>query len=282
MSPSAISPASPRNGAAALTTGIFGQLIDEWSRLCVLPSLSRQLHRWGSTEIALGGIETLQDVITRLDEGDRAEDDRLLAALVRLAHSGQVMAGRIVLQAMLPKLVKISRTTGSTSSETQSREDRCHVIVATFWTVMAGYPIHRRTTKVAAGLALDTLHELTRDLRRPTRDIPVDPLEASDRFAVLTAVDPTATVGGLSSDADLLEVIAWGVDVDVISGEDAAVLTRVYVPDPGIRTADVAAAMGLTTEALRQRCSRARRRLIEAVRADTNGLRASVILASVS
>lgn len=273
MSTSSPSPSPGRNGGAALSAGIFGQLIDEWARLCQLPSTARQLVRWSTTEDALAGFTSLQQLVTAIDEGSREEDDLWLGGLIRLAQSGQTMAGRTVLQAMLPKLTRFAHTTRPTSESTEP-EDHRHVIVATFWTVLAGYPIHRRPSRVAAGLALDTLHALTADTRAAAVEFPV-PVDALDHVAGDQAEDegPGPEGGELSSDADLLEVIAWGIDSGVLSGEDAAVLTRVYLPEEKRATSStVAAELGLSASALRQRCSRARRRLIAAVQADALGL----------
>lgn len=271
MSTSSPSPSSGRNGGAALSAGIFGQLIDEWARLCQLPSTARQLARWGTTEHALAGFASLQELVTGIDEGTREEDDSWLGALIRLAQTGQTMAGRTVLQAMLPKLTRFAHSTRPTSESTEP-EDHRHVIVATFWTVLAGYPIHRRPSRVAAGLALDTLHALTADTRAAAVEFPV-PADALDQVAGGQAEGPGPEAGELSSHADLLEVIAWGIDSGVLSGEDAAVLTRVYLPEEKRATSStVAAELGLSASALRQRCSRARRRLIAAVQADALGL----------
>lgn len=279
MSTSPSSPSPGRNGGAALSGGIFGQLIDEWARLCQLPSTARQLRRWSTTEAALTGFTSLQQLVTGIDEGTREQDDAWLGALIRLAQSGQTMAGRTVLQAMLPKLTRFSHTTRPTRESTEP-EDHRHVIVATFWTVLASYPIHRRTSRVAAGLALDTLHALTADTRAAAVEIPVD-ADALDHWADnLSEVEQGALSGDeeLSSDADLLEVIAWGIDSGALSGDDAAVLTRVYLPEEGKPgSAAVAAELGLSPTALRQRCSRARRRLIAAVQADALGLTAAPV-----
>ncbi|GAA4758250.1 hypothetical protein GCM10023328_47480 [Modestobacter marinus] len=274
---SSSSPLSGRNGGAALSGGIFGQLIDEWARLCQLPSTARQLRRWSTTEDALVGFTSLQQLVTAIDEGTREEDDIWLGALIRLAQSGQTMAGRTVLQAMLPKLTRFSHTTRPTRECTEP-EDHRHVIVASFWTVLSNYPIHRRTSRVAAGLALDTLHALTADTRSAAVEIPVD-ADALDHWADnLCEVEQGALRGDdeLSSDADLLEVIAWGIDSGALSGDDAAVLARVYLPEESkAGSAAIAAELGLSPAALRQRCSRARRRLIAAVQADALGLTAA-------
>ena len=271
MSSPAPAPAPGRNGDHAHSTGIFGQLVDEWSRLCRLPSLGRQLRRWSTSEPVLAGLVSLQQLITRIDEGTRDEDDALLAALIRLAQAGQTMAGRVVLQAMLPKLIRFSHTTRPTRESAQA-EDHRHVIVATFWTVLARYPIQRRPSRVAAGLALDTLHALTAETRSGIVELPM-PAGAMEQVTE-QAEEPAGAAhpGELGCDADLLEVIAWGLDAGVLSGEDVAVLCRVYLPADG-RPSSVALAaeLGLSPAALRQRCSRARRRLIAAVQAEALG-----------
>jgi hypothetical protein len=251
--------------------GIFVQLSQEWIRLATLPSMPRTLRRWGRAEPPLAGFVSLGDLVDGIDRAQGSAEDELLLALVRLAQSGQQLAGRVVLQAMLPKLACMVRRMRSSSSEDRLIEDRRHIAVATFWEVLNAYPTQRRQARVAGNLALDTLHQLTSGLRKPPADIPLDPQEASERLAVCSYEAPRLRGEGLTADADLLDVIAWGVDVAAITREDASLLVRVYLPDPrdGQGVAGGAEDLGLSHAALRQRCSRARRRLIAAVRAET-------------
>ena len=222
----------------------------------------------------LAGLASLGALVDEVDASTGAREDQLLLALVRLAQGGQQLAGRVLLQAMLPKIATMVRRMRPSSNDDRWVEDRRQIAVATFWEVLQNYPAQRRQSRVAANLALDTLHQLTRGLRRPPVDIPLDPDDASARLSSRSYTEPRMASDGLSSDADLLEVIAWALDVRAISTEDASLLVRVYLPDPrheGSSGAGIAEELKLSHAALRQRCSRARRRLIEAVRADANG-----------
>ncbi|MCO7219528.1 hypothetical protein [Klenkia sp. PcliD-1-E] len=265
-------PSTARNGDTAESSSIYGQLIEEWSRLCTQPSTSRQLRRWAISEPALADAGSLQELLMQIDEGSRQVDDAMLGALVRLFHAGQTMAGRVVLQAMLPKLIRFARTTRPTRDGGAGADHR-QVIVATFWSVLASYPIDRRATSVASGLALDTLNKLTAELRGNTfEEVPVDPQHLT--VAVQEQVeDIPGPAGSISADADLLEVIAWGLDTEVLTKADAAMLVQVYLPQPGQNgTAAAAEQLGLSPATVRQRCSRARRRLVTAVHAERHGL----------
>lgn len=305
-----------RNGGLAISSasGIIGQLVNEWSRLCATPALTDTVRRWASAEPVLaqalrpaGGDDTgnaLRRLLQVIDEGSVDQDDQLLGALVRLSQAGHTLAGRTVLQAMLPKLIKFARTVGATSADTEYFEDRRHVVIATFWSVLDGYPIRRRPAKVAAGLALDTLHQLTAPSRQPIRCVPTDPerllaghmsvdRRGHDHARVLrqtrthcageawsggpaplsrmitSAVDDVADLDqGLTSDSDLLEVIAWGLDRHVLRPDEARILALMYLPAEPLTSAQIADELGISPTAVRQRCSRARRRLVDAVRAD--------------
>ena len=98
----------------------------------------------------------------------------MLLALIRLTQAGHQLAGRVVLQLMLPKLGRMTNRTSGTTSENAWSEDRRHIAVAEFWDVVATYPVGRRTRRVAANLALETLHRLTAATRGPRPDLPVD------------------------------------------------------------------------------------------------------------
>jgi len=262
----------PAFGGAQEAAPILRQLSQDWSRLCALSSMRHTLRRWAAANPCFEGITSLGDLVDRIDAGDEPETDRLLLGLVRLAQAGHQLAARVVLQAMLPKLARMSRTTRPSSNDNRHRNDRAHIAVATFWEVIYAYPVSRRHTRVAANLALDTLHRLTTDLRRPPADIPMDPEETAGRLAVTpeeSTAQPTVTQTGTPSpDADLLEVVAWALDVEAISSDEATVLVRVYLPSAADSSrVALAERMGISQTALRQRTSRARRRLIAAVRA---------------
>lgn len=252
---------------ANVTSALFAQLIADWIHLNQLATSTIALRRWARAEPVLTGCRRPADVVDAVDQSPSpAEQDMILAALIRLSQSGHQLAGRILLQLLLPKLGKMALRTSGTSTDNVWSEDRRHVIVAEFWDVVASFPVQRRTRKVAANLALDTLHRVTNPrVARP--ETPVDPVDLPQA----PPLRPAATPGELSSDADLVEVVGWAVDRHVISHADGQLLCRVYLPHPDQHgsSADRAAAdLGLSPAAVRQRCSRARRHLVEAVRRD--------------
>lgn len=78
----------------------------------------------------------------------RAAPDAVLWRLLRLHATGDHRAGRVVLQAMLGKVVLLARG--------DDRHDPDEYL-AELWLVIAGYPLGRRPERIAANLALDTL-----------------------------------------------------------------------------------------------------------------------------
>ena len=243
-----------------LDTALFNRLNEEWLALCQLPSTSGTVRRWARQEPALTAARgQLGGILDAIDGADAAQQDRLLLALIRLTHGGQQLAGRVALQAMLPKLHQLARTSTWASDfavESPPFETARGVLASTFWEVLLAYPAARRRSRVAANLALDTLHMAAAPWRTP--DPPLRDLDDPDR----RCVDPSEFIGVLPSDATVPEVLAWGLDVDAITRQEAQLLSRTYVDRPaGRRTAPLPAAD-------RQRCSRAVRHLAQAVQRD--------------
>ncbi len=265
--------AAPQGVASPL----YRQLTQEWADLHAMPSTRNTVRRWSRQETALAGFTRPGDIVDAIDAGGHERKNEILIALLRLFQDGQQLAGRTVLQALLPKLVKTSaHAIGCTSSTDTWAEDRRHITLAEFWDVMATYPVDRRTSSVALNLALDTLHRIS-GVRRPTAAIPVDPHDLSDNGQlseqhtwVTHTTTPSPGTIEMTADADLLQVIVWGMREAVITQEEAQLLTTSYLPDDRIGFGFAAAAqqLGLTQAAVRQRCSRAARKLTEAIRTE--------------
>lgn len=258
---------------AWVASAIYRQLLQEWVDLNRLTSSATTVRRWGRLESALAGYGRPGDIVDAIDQSGGAQTDMLLLALVRLFQGGHQLAGRVVLQTMLPKLIRITLRTSPTSTDNAWTEDRHHITIAEFWDVLATYPIGRRPSKVASNLALDTLHRVS-GTRRPEEAIPVDPTELPIGAHGLPAYtfDHDAAAGEINADADLVQVITWGVARGTITPDEGSLLAASYLPDPGASGfAAAAAELGLSQAAVRQRCSRASRRLTDAVRTEMWG-----------
>lgn len=266
---------------------LYRQLTQEWATLHALTSTGATVRRWGRLEPALTGFTRPGDIVDAIDAAAPERKDELLLALVRLFQRGQQLAGRTVLQAMLPKLVRISLHVSACLTDASDRdglwEEKRHIAVAEFWDIMADYPAERRPTSLSGNLALDTLQRV-QQRRRPVEDVPVDPHEMSHegqlpyirvgwRGKVRHIVEHSGTRADtdlcdpFTADSDLVEVLAWATRTQVITGSEAQLLALSYMSDESTACgfARAAAHFGVTETAARQRCSRASRRLRDAV-----------------
>ncbi|TDC53111.1 hypothetical protein E1212_06740 [Jiangella ureilytica] len=261
-------------------TGVAGRLNDEWDRLCA-DGRSAAVARWAAAHPALAGCRELGDIEATVTAAGsvattaagsatataaaatigRPGADAVLLALLRLAHDGDALAGRTVLQLMLGKAIRIA---GGHAGR-DSRDSLEHAAVAALWTVIATYPTERRPTKVAANIAMDTLGVVSRELAHRRAETPTEP----DTLAALLGCAPGTGPGGGASDGDLAELLAWAVDAGVVTAADAGLLLDIYAPAPGLAGGSAAAdRAGISWPAARQRASRAVRRIALAVRAD--------------
>jgi hypothetical protein len=156
--------------------------------------------------------------------------------------------------------------------------------VSALWQVVREYPVDRRTCRPADGISLDVLAALTGAGRPRPAEVPGGlPAELTDvpeagpdedgvRGLFWSVAHPRAA--GACSDEQLVLLLAWGVRHGAVSLEDARLLLRLHSPDePGaaVSCRDVADELGLGHAAVRQRASRATRRLAAAVAQQVGG-----------
>ncbi len=248
-------------------------LAHEWIRLNADPATSAVIRRWARSHQVFEGAECPADIVKLIDQGKPDVRDRFLVGLIELFHAGQQLAGRILLQAMLPKLSAFAFRSSVTSRVDNRRDERLQLVLCEFWEVLTAYPIERRRERVAANLALDTLHRLTEV--SGSAEVPMDP----DRINLLApaVADAEAVPGSeVSNEWSLDDLLDWAVRREVVSSADARLLAEVYSETPEGRGSfrDVsdayrshAARTGVNPAALRQRTHRAKRRLATAVNA---------------
>lgn len=142
---------------------LVDRLDEEWREVAALPD--GECGGWATEQVLLDGCLTPAHVLGKIPDAP----DALLAFLIGRYQSGSRVAGRIVLQAMLGKLVRMSYT-GTAAGEPRALDD----LVTHMWCQIAGYPLARRPRSVAANLALDTLKAAQREWRHH-REIPAAP-----------------------------------------------------------------------------------------------------------
>lgn len=129
------------NGSIAVT---MDRLTTEWEALGRGPASRRSVAGWAIGCPGLQGSATLDEVLAAIGE----RPDEVLGRLLAADADGCPLAGRVVLQAMLPKLIVMSRR--------DTRADFTDYL-SQLWLRIRTYPLARRPERIAANLALDTL-----------------------------------------------------------------------------------------------------------------------------
>ena len=254
--------------SAAPTLG--GRLNRDWLTVRDSPPAAARLRAWAEAHpvLAEADCESMAELEWRVKTARPADGDRLLLALLELARTDE-LAARLVLQVMLPKALRLAGTQLARQARHGTSTDRDEaqaVAVAALWEVIRTYPVATRRVRVAANLALDALSLVHRGrvagaVRSGVRELPVAGLEYPGAEERLRAADRQPV------DAELLTVLAAAVRDRVVEVEEARLLARVYGVDESGRPVDgraVAAELGISWAALRQRCSRTTRRLAAA------------------
>jgi hypothetical protein len=158
----------------------------------------------------LTDLDQIRQATQRRDDAERS-DDTILLALVELARTDE-LAGRIVLQRLLPALITNARRYRSYTDRT----DPITQIVPAAWLAIRSYDVERRRHHVAASLISDSVFQaFRRHLRRHAMNeevtAPVAFATAAHHDGPATALDEFVTVlrdarraGVPADDLDLL------------------------------------------------------------------------------
>lgn len=255
---------------------------------------------WLDREPALAELHGLDDPNTHLRSCQPDQRDEILASLIRLSQCGDSEAVDVILHLMMPvllahtsKLRSSTRTLMAANLSENTTAGFSQATTVAMCEAIADYPIGRRTSRVAANLEREAWRLLSQPRKvkayvNPTpafmcstaeseriqeywanqsvaaRDSLIEGRDVSDTALHLVGESP-------GPDADLPEVLSWALSNDVITGEDERLLTLVYcrIARKGA-VDDAAEQFGLSLPAVRQRCSRATKRIADAVHADVN------------
>jgi hypothetical protein len=96
-----------------LAGGVFAALDADWERWCRRCRRAEVVAEWARREPALAGLATLADVVPppgdgRCDRADRADRAEVCRAVGRLAAQGDALAGRALIQLLVPGLAAVA------------------------------------------------------------------------------------------------------------------------------------------------------------------------------
>jgi hypothetical protein len=174
--------------------------------------------RWADRHDALASCRTLDDVLSVA----RLSSDPVLSALLAEVARGDQLAGRVVLQALIGRMVRMAQ-----------RDPRSSVddYLALLWCVINNYPLQRRPERVAANLSLDTLKAVSGGQRWLGRgDVTLQPSsESLEELLSPVRLDGTRYDSPPPVDLEVHEVIEAGRQLRLIDDSASALLLSVYV-----------------------------------------------------
>ncbi len=260
-------------GRALAPMRLVEALNTEWDELRQHPAAVAAVQRWAAGSPALRGLRSLADLegafATLRREGIATATDGPLLALLALAHDGEELAGRTVVQLFVGRAVRLIRsqvrTSGAETCEVEAQ------VIAALWQAVMQYPLRRRHEHVAANLAMDTLrltqhrwahtpppHARTQG-RTAAYEVPL--LTWEDQDPALKAHDHHEPAAWSQVTRLLSDAVAHGA----ITREQGRVLLQVYAPLPGQAqgVAEVAVQLGISPQTLHRRLSRLTARLAQ-------------------
>lgn len=241
-----------------LATGVLGGVVAEWNR--------RHANR-GAVFGSLG-FRNAGELETEIHNLPKAATDSALHELLTLEHSGHELAGRLVLQLMLPKVAHFTnRCTGFTALRMPIAE-RQQASLEAMWEAIRTYPL-RRAKSVSGNLALNALALITKEYGTYLSDQPElsigdeEVLQSlADREAVAESSEPA---WGDSSYDELVKLLSWAVESDALTRDEVSLLARFDLGEQDDRAA-LATDLNVSPATLIKRVWRIRTKLVSAVR----------------
>jgi hypothetical protein len=221
-------------------------------------------------DACLAPYHTVASVLADLEDPSTppARTEGLLRALVDRAGAGEREAARVVVQYLLPFLVRVAHRQWDRSG--QSLSDVLDELVTVAWaTAAGGVEVGRRTVTIALLRTIEyraLRHPARVRARRRVRELPVSEVDAAGAALRYRRRLPVADMcghprhGSVNPGQELLELLAEAV-ADGLARDDARLVGALFLA--GATCDDLGAAVGRTGRTLRLYRAEALRRLFE-------------------
>jgi DNA-directed RNA polymerase specialized sigma24 family protein len=236
--------AAGKGGGAGRRTSIVEALNRDWDEL--VHRHRGPLPCWSPRHEALVGYESLDDLLAAA----QGHPDAILGALLTEVSNGDQFAGRVVLQALMGRIVRMAGRDPSAGVDDY---------VAALWCQIQTYPLASRPVRIAANLSMDTLKAVHAE-RRWLRQGEVTPWPPEVFWEERYGGGVDWAIG--RAEAPPLSA-AWvlraGRDRGLIDESTHALMVSVYVHE--LSGSEAAERHWTSAASVRVRCSRAVRRL---------------------
>jgi DNA-directed RNA polymerase specialized sigma24 family protein len=203
---------------------------------------------WGDRHEVLAPYRSLDEVLS----GAKLNSDPVLAALLTEISLGDELAGRVVLQALVGRMVRMAQ-----------RDPRAGIddYLARLWCVIGSYPLQRRPLRIAANLSMDTLKAVSREHRWLGRgEVTLWPSsESLEGLLEPTGLDGSRYDCQPPVDVEVHQVLEASSSLRLIEDADAALLRSIY--GDGMSGTQVARQFRTSAGMVRVRCSKVLRHL---------------------
>ena len=203
------------------------------------------LHGWSERHEALMGYESLDDLLLAA----QGQPDAILGALLTEVSNGDQLAGRVVLQALLGRIVRMAGRDPSAGVDDY---------VTALWCRIQTYPLATRPESIAANLSMDTLKAVYAE-HRWLREGEVTPWPPEAFLQDCYPSIPGPIAGTVEAPLSAVSVLRAGRDRALIDDSTHALLVSVYVDE--LSGSEAAERHWTSVASVRVRCSRAVRRL---------------------
>lgn len=236
---------------------VAGALNREWRRDYEGGAVGAPV-RW-KTDVRLAGFDRAVEALATVEDGSTApaRSEETLHALAEHAARGDAVAGRVLVQYLLPSLVRVSLW--HFGGEQRSRPERLDDLLAGAWEVIGnGVQLRSRPVRIALLRAIEyrALGRPVRQARRrAAREALLDPLDLEQVADRRGRPAPAVRNTGEEVIDVLAEAIRTGLRLD-----DARLLGALFVGGASCR--EMAVIDGVTDRSVRYRRAAALRRLV--------------------